>query len=268
MVMRIDGTTSVKNTRNLTSSSAPKTGKLPTQTFPSGSGSGTNEPAKTGKVSSQTFPGTSAPPPAAGYSDWSVTGSDGITDYGGGGSGGGFGVGGGAGGTMSDQDWLAGGGDSILKADLARLQKILADYKAQNLAEQERYGNRFTDGLVSLGWKGDDRSTRFDPTSKAWQVEGDWDWEDTNYAAGRGVQNTRNDFASRGMLQSADYVRAQDNFKRQLADQKSSMLTSGNEFISDLLSQLAAQEAENTAAENAARQEAVQRYMSGLSGLI
>jgi hypothetical protein len=150
---------------------------------------------------------------------------------------------------MTDVDYLA--GDSGYQGQLAALMKALEDYRADTTAQGSRYDVDYGKGLKSLGWN--------DLDGDFATADGEWDLDDPNTAAGRGFTSQRNDFASRGMLQSSDYGRANDLLMRNLNDQRSSMETGRNRFTQDLASQLSAFENENNSAQQSARNEALMR---------
>lgn len=198
----------------------------------------------------QKVPTTPSPAPVIDRGSYSVTSPDSTTDYGGGyGGGGGYGIGEPSVGGQSDVDYLA--GDSPYQSQLAALMKALSDYRADSASQGSRYDVDYGKGLKALGWN--------DMDGDFATAEGEWDLDDPNTAAGRGFTSQRNDFASRGMLQSSDYGRANDLLMRNLNDQRGSMETGRNRFTQDLATQLAAFENENNAAQQSAKQEALLR---------
>lgn len=158
---------------------------------------------------------------------------------------------------ISDEDWLKQGGDSIYAEQLAALKKAMQDYQSEQGVQKGRYGTDFEEGSRRLGWKDKDGF-------EGAEDPGQWDFEDTNFAAGRGFKSQRDDFAARGLLQSSDYGEARTKLERDLNDQRSSMVTDRNRFTDDLAAQLAAFQAENTNAQGSARNEALLRRASGL----
>lgn len=158
---------------------------------------------------------------------------------------------------LSDEDWLKQGGDSIYAEQLAALKKAMEDYQAEQGVQRGRYNTDFEEGSRRLGWKDRDGF-------EGAEDPGQWDFEDTNFAAGRGFKSQRDDFAARGLLQSSDYGDARTMLERNLNDQRASMLTDRSRFTDDLAAQLAAFQAENTNAQGSARQEALLRRASGL----
>lgn len=284
MVMRFDGgnTSSTRNTRNtaprtssksIISNVAPKTSSF----GPYSSGYAARTSPTTPKITSNI-----APKPAPSYSGPPSTGAGGLaartaspadivggTDVGFGSSYGGVtgdaGVPGAEVGApvvaappkISDEDWLKQGGDSIYAEQLAALKKAMEDYQTEQGVQRGRYNTDFEEGSRRLGWKDRDGfEGKEDP--------GQWDFEDTNFAAGRGFKGQRDDFAARGLLQSSDYGDARTMLERNLNDQRASMLTDRSRFTDDLAAQLAAFQAENTNAQGSARQEALLRRASGL----
>lgn len=206
--------------------------------------------------------GTSAPPARTPSFDV-IGGTDvGFDGMGGtGGAGGAGGVGGAPGAPtpppMSDEDWLKQGGDSIYAEQLAALKKAMEDYQTEQGVQRGRYNTDFEEGLRRLGWKDRDGF-------EGAEDPGQWDFEDTNFAAGRGFKGQRDDFAARGLLQSSDYGDARTMLERNLNDQRASMLTDRSRFTDDLAAQLAAFQSENTNVQGSARQEALLRRASGL----
>lgn len=172
------------------------------------------------------------------------------------GGGGGFneagslaGGGGGTGGAPSTEDYLA--GDSAYQAQLAALNKALADYQADQTNQDSQYNTQYGQGLASLGYN------QPDPTDP--NAVGGWNFQDQNTSAGRSYQNQLNDFASRGELQSSGYGTALDNLTRSLDTQKGSMDTAKQSFEDNLASQLAQQQNSNTLSIQQAKADAIAR---------
>ena len=187
--------------------------------------------------------------------------------YGGGGSygggsrsysgGGGYGGGGGGGGGVgslsaqsaipSESDYLK--GDATYQATISALAKQLANF---NTDIDTQLSNRKVDydkALQQLGY--------IMPAKGA--TEGTWNFEDQMSAAGRAYQAMLNDFASRGMIQSSGYGEAQNDLTRTLNEQFKGLETSNKQFIDDMGRQKTKAADENTAAQQAARAEAILR---------
>lgn len=177
--------------------------------------------------------------------------------YGGGGGGGGYGGGGGGGGGVgslsvqsaipSESDYLK--GDATYQATISALAKQLANF---NTDIDTQLSNRKVDydkALQQLGY--------IMPAKGA--TEGTWNFEDQMTAAGRAYQAMLNDFASRGMIQSSGYGEAQNDLTRTLNEQFKGLETSNKQFIDDMGRQKTKAADENTAAQQAARAEAILR---------
>ena len=175
----------------------------------------------------------------------------------GGGGGGGYGGGGGGGGGVgslsvqsaipSESDYLK--GDATYQATISALAKQLANF---NTDIDTQLSNRKVDydkALQQLGY--------IMPAKGA--TEGTWNFEDQMTAAGRAYQAMLNDFASRGMIQSSGYGEAQNDLTRTLNEQFKGLETSNKQFIDDMGRQKTKAADENTAAQQAARAEAILR---------
>ena len=214
------------------------------------------------RIQNMTPPGTNtvrkapAPPapakPASRSTSRSSSGGGAGGSYGGGGSY--FGSGGdgyGALSTMTDipteEDYLK--GDATYQATISALAKQLANF---NTDIDTQLANRKIDydkALQQLGY--------ISPVDGA--TEGTWNFEDQMTAAGRAYQAMLNDFASRGMIQSSGYGEAQNDLTRTLNDQYAGLKTSNDQFTSDMNRQKTKAADDNTAAQQAARAEAILR---------
>ena len=179
--------------------------------------------------------------------------------YGGGGSygggsrsysgGGGYGGGslGADSGVPTEEDYLK--GDATYQATISALAKQLANF---NTDIDTQLSNRKVDydkALQQLGY--------IMPAKGA--TEGTWNFEDQMTAAGRAYQAMLNDFASRGMIQSSGYGEAQNDLTRTLNEQFKGLETSNKQFIDDTGRQKTRAADESTAAQQAARAEAILR---------
>ena len=166
---------------------------------------------------------------------------------GGGGYGGGVGSLGADSGVPTEEDYLK--GDATYQATISALAKQLANF---NTDIDTQLSNRKVDydkALQQLGY--------IMPAKGA--TEGTWNFEDQMTAAGRAYQAMLNDFASRGMIQSSGYGEAQNDLTRTLNEQFKGLETSNKQFIDDTGRQKTKAADENTAAQQAARAEAILR---------
>lgn len=153
---------------------------------------------------------------------------------------------------QTDEDFLA--GDAGYIAQMAALKAALDNFGADQNSRRSRYGTDFDESMTNLGWNSADNPDTVDVNEKD-----TWNWNDTNYAAGRARQNTENDFASRGMMQSSLFGEATNNLERSLNDQRGGMVKAKKGFEDDLTSQAAAYGAENTLSTSQAKIEALAR---------
>ena len=147
----------------------------------------------------------------------------------------------------SESDYLK--GDATYQATISALAKQLANF---NTDIDTQLSNRKVDydkALQQLGY--------IMPAKGA--TEGTWNFEDQMTAAGRAYQAMLNDFASRGMIQSSGYGEAQNDLTRTLNEQFKGLETSNKQFIDDMGRQKTKAADENTAAQQAARAEAILR---------
>jgi|TARA_R100000482_G_scaffold124710_2_gene78540 hypothetical protein len=142
----------------------------------------------------------------------------------------------------SKEDYLAGdsGFQTQKSALLGALERYLSDVDFQRSTYTTDYGKSLRD----LGYD---------------EGQGTWNWEDPITASGRGYQNQLNDFAGRNMLQSQGYADAFNELQRMLGQQYDALSGAKTTFMTDLDNQTANYKAENTASQQAARAEALQR---------
>ena len=159
---------------------------------------------------------------------------------------------------LSEEDYLA--GDKAYTVQLAALKAALGNFEADSNNRRSRYGTDFDESMVNLGWQAKDNPDTVDVDEAE-----SWNWNDTNYAAGRARQNTENDFASRGMMQSSLFGEATNNLERSLNDQRGGMVKAKTGFEQDLDGQLAGYKAENTLSGSQARLEALARRSNGIA---
>lgn len=220
--------------------------------------SSTGVPRKIASTTRTASAGTTAPvhksapaPAPSPVSRMSFTPSGGGGSLGEDTSGGGVGGGGGNGSTVAaappiptDDEFLA--GDGAFQSQLDSLLKALTNYGSSIEKQRADYDTDFQTGLKGLGWRDKDNDLGnnvvknaqggYDAAADA----GDWDWSDQNGAAGRGFTAQQNDFASRGLLQSTDYVKSQDDFKRSLMDQLNQTVSGRARYQQGLTDQYAA----------------------------
>lgn len=142
----------------------------------------------------------------------------------------------------SEEDYLA--GDSGYQTQLSALQGALQRYLADSDFQRTNYITDYNRSLRDLGY---DEGTK------------QWNWNDKLTASGRAYQNQLDDFASRGMLQSQGYADAFQELQRMLGQQYDALLGAKTSFMTDLENQIANFKGENTANQQAARAEALQR---------
>lgn len=189
------------------------------------------------KNSTSTPPPAGNTPPNAGGSTYTAPGGGGGSFYGGGDTG------------LSpmvtsptEEDYLA--GDSGYTAELSALQGALQRFLADSDFQRSNYTTDYQRSLRDLG---------YDEGAKQ------WNFDDPLTASGRGYNNQLNDFASRGMLQSQGYADAYNELLRMLGQQYDTISTGKNTFMTDMDNQTANFKAENTANQQAARAQALQR---------
>lgn len=146
---------------------------------------------------------------------------------------------------ISEEDYLA--GDDVYQATLSALMKQLQRFETDTDEQLQSRQLDYTKALSDLGWS-----------------DGNWDYQDTLTASGRAYQNLLNDFAARGMMQSSGYNDAQEDLTKSLEDQRTGIDTSNDRFKSDMERQLLNTREENTAAQQAARAEAIARRAASM----
>lgn len=155
---------------------------------------------------------------------------------------------------ISDDDWIAQGGDSTYQMQLAALAKALADSNADYDSQETKYDVNYNDSLKGLGWMNGQNGGA-----------GSWNFDDLNTAAGRGMHNLDNDYASRGMLQSSAYGDAVTDFNRSLTDQLNSINTGRSDFRSDIERQRQSGTSDNQQQIQQARADAIARRAATIS---
>lgn len=156
--------------------------------------------------------------------------------------------------------------DTAYQLRMQNLNDALAAYTADQTAQKTRYNTSYKDSLKSLGWdfapSMDIADTAEVPTMDKLITLGKWNEGDRTTAAGRGISNQLEDFASRGMTDSSFFARAKNDLMKSLNDQLYSTINARKSFSDDLASQLKAYNVEKKANEQAALDEAKNRVLS------
>lgn len=140
-------------------------------------------------------------------------------------------------------------GDATYQATLSALAKQIQSLQSDIDAQRKERKIDYDKALKDLGY--------ISPVEEG--ADPTWNWDDTLTAAGRSYQNLLNDFASRGNLQSSAYADSLNDLTRSLMDQYTGINDSHTQFNTDLDRQLTRAKEENTAAQQAARAEAIMR---------
>lgn len=148
-------------------------------------------------------------------------------------------------------------GDSQYQLQLASLMKALNDEGADVSNQTTQYNNDYNTATKNLGWEAPD------PTNAADQ--GQWNFGDTNTAAGRAFQNQQNDYAGRGLLQSSAYGTANDNLTRSLNDQLASTNTAKTNFLNNLATTQTGFKSDNANQVQQAKIDALARMAAGVT---
>lgn len=165
---------------------------------------------------------------------------------------------------VSDADWIKNGGDSAYSAQLAALNAALQQQLADLTHQQSDYETSYGDSLKALGWQQAVVDNPDTPDVNE-SVPGQWLVDDLNTAAGRAVNNQRNDFASRGLLQSSLFAQANDDLMRSLNDQLSGVNKGRQSFLDDITRQQASAKTANQTAIQQAQAEALLRRAAGVT---
>jgi hypothetical protein len=139
--------------------------------------------------------------------------------------------------------------DAVYQAQMNGLAKAMADFQNEQLNAANQYGNTYSDSLRQLGWQVDPNAQgggRFDPTN-------------TQGYYGQAYNNTMDDFASRGLLNSGLLAQAQNNLATDFANRKVGFDTARNAFNTDQAQKLQAYQNENNTSQTQALLEAVAR---------
>ena len=171
------------------------------------------------------------------------------------------------------QDYITGGGgggrpaprpslppidwrDAAYKAQIASLNRALADFETGTRTNVGRFGEDFMRGLRSLGFRPGEGFeaapdvTKFRDEAEAMAalrtpaarmaggpaMDGQWDLEgafDPFSAAARGTRTSRDEFAGRGTLRSSDFVQSFAEFQDRLNQQLEAMTSGQTRFLED-----------------------------------
>lgn len=164
---------------------------------------------------------------------------------------------------VDDASWLSAGGDAAYQAQVAALNAALEQQLADLNSQQGKYDVDYGDSLKSLGWNPgmvDDPKTDINEAQP-----GRWNTGDLTTAAGRSDTNQKNDFASRGLLQSSAYGTARNDLFRQLDDQVAGLGKSRQSFLDDILRQQTSSKSQNDTAKKQAEADALMRRAAGVT---
>ena len=182
--------------------------------------------------------------------------------------------------------------DSAYNAQIASIQRALADFETGATTRGERYGQDFTTGLNRLGYrpgKGFQAmpnvleqldqpqpmaralsagaegapAVAVPPVSGAFDIEGEFD---PYSAAARGTRGTRDEFAGRGTLRSSDFAKTFGEFQNRLNQQLEAMETARSRFGQDLATEVAQQRTQAQERQQAAQRDAMLRAAVAAAG--
>ena len=175
--------------------------------------------------------------------------------------------------------------DAAYNAQIASIQRALADFETGATTRGERYGQDFMTGLRRLGYRPAESFQGMpnvleqldQPQARALSVEGEaagiptvavppvsggFDIEgefDPFSAAARGTRSARDEFAGRGTLRSSDFARTFSEFQNRLNQQLEAMETARTRFGQDLATEVAQQRVQSREREQAAQRDAMMR---------
>ena len=173
--------------------------------------------------------------------------------------------------------------DAAYNAQIASIQRALADFETGATTRGERYGQDFMTGLRRLGYRPAEGFQGMpnvleqldQPQARALSVEGEaagaptvavppvsggFDIEgefDPFSAAARGTRSARDEFAGRGTLRSSDFARTFSEFQNRLNQQLEAMETARTRFGQDLATEVAQQRVQSREREQAAQRDAM-----------
>jgi hypothetical protein len=182
--------------------------------------------------------------------------------------------------------------DAAYNAQIASIQRALADFETGATTRGERYGQDFTTGLQRLGYRaapgfqampnvleqldqpqamarglsaeaGGAPAVAVPPVAGAFDIEGEFD---PYSAAARGTRSTRDEFAGRGTLRYSDFAKTLGEFQNRLNQQLQAMETSRGRFGQDLATEVAQQRTQSQEREQAAQRDAMMRAAIAAAG--
>lgn len=180
--------------------------------------------------------------------------------------------------------------DAAYNAQIASIQRALADFETGATTRGERYGQDFTTGLGRLGYRPAEGfqampnvleqldqpqamarglsaegapAVAVPPVSGAFDIEGEFD---PFSAAARGTRSTRDEFAGRGTLRSSDFAKTFGEFQNRLNQQLEAMETSRTRFGQDLATEVAQQRTQSQERQQAAQRDAMLRAAMAAAG--
>jgi hypothetical protein len=182
--------------------------------------------------------------------------------------------------------------DAAYNAQIASIQRALADFETGATTRGERYGQDFTTGLNRLGYRpakgfqampnvleqldqpqpmaralsaegGEAAGVAVPPVSGGFDIEGEFD---PYSAAARGTRSTRDEFAGRGTLRSSDFAKTFGEFQNRLNQQLGAMETSRTRFGQDLATEVAQQRTQSQERQQAAQRDAMLRAAMAAAG--
>lgn len=182
--------------------------------------------------------------------------------------------------------------DAAYNAQIASIQRALADFETGATTRGERYGQDYMTGLRGLGYRPAEgfqampnvleqldqpqpmaRSLSADsegapavavpPVSGAFDIEGEFD---PYSAAARGTRGTRDEFAARGTLRSSDFAKTFGEFQNRLQRQLDAMETARSRFGQDLATEVAQERTQAQERQQAAQRDAMLRAAVAAAG--
>ena len=182
--------------------------------------------------------------------------------------------------------------DAAYNAQIASIQRALADFETGATTRGERYGQDFMTGLNRLGYRPGEGfqampnvleqldqpqpmaralsagaegapAVAVPPVSGAFDIEGEFD---PYSAAARGTRSTRDEFAGRGTLRSSDFAKTFGEFQNRLNQQLEAMETSRSRFGQDLATEVAQQRTQAQERQQAAQRDAMLRAAMAAAG--
>lgn len=183
--------------------------------------------------------------------------------------------------------------DAAYNAQIASIQRALADFETGATTRGERYGQDFTTGLQRLGYRAAPgframpnvleqldqpqpmaralsagveegaSAVAVPPVAGAFDIEGEFD---PYSAAARGTRATRDEFAGRGTLRSSDFAKTFGEFQNRLNQQLEAMETARGRFGQDLATEVAQQRVQAQERQQAAQRDAMLRAAMAAAG--